>query len=149
MALIVFLSGVLWLVVTADHVRNDRETGYLHHVWEREGSLWPGSVSYSQHPAPFWPRYWRRLLHQPWPGSYVCDPREGYQRFARCAVTKAGPPMPGTGNFRTPSRIDTETLRREFRDWQRRMGLDSAYRKEYVPRHWKKLNDDEWVNDYR
>jgi hypothetical protein len=24
------------------------------------------------HRSPFWPRYWRRVLHLPWPGSYVC-----------------------------------------------------------------------------
>jgi hypothetical protein len=33
----------------------------------------PGAFEYSDCPyRPFWPKFWRILLGQPWPGNFVC-----------------------------------------------------------------------------
>src|SRR5262245_36631105 len=62
MVLLIVVAIVLWLVTTADRVRTDHSSRWLYHLWERKGSLEPGSKYHSQHQAPFWARYWRRLL---------------------------------------------------------------------------------------
>ena len=82
------ISIALWLGLTADRVIGDRQSQRLSHLWERRGTFEPGSVYSSGHPAPFWPRYWRRLFGQPWPGTYVCDPNlEGESKFGRLVAT--------------------------------------------------------------
>ena len=88
----------LWLGVVAYRVGTDGKSKWLYHLWERHGSEDYHSVFNSQHPIPFWPRYWRALLGRPWPGSYVCDEgcRKLWDRVGRIVVTVPYDPMAST-----------------------------------------------------
>jgi hypothetical protein len=58
--------------LTAYRVHVDPRSQFLFHLWEFPGA---GTKSYdivTQHAAPFWPRYRRKLLNQSWPGTYAC-----------------------------------------------------------------------------
>jgi hypothetical protein len=140
MAVTAATAVALWLGTTAFRVKNDRGSQWISHLWERYGSLQPGSIYNSQHEAPFWPRYWRRLLGQPWPGTYACDPSaESSGRYGRLVVTIAAP-----------------SLRNEVRPIKGRLpkshqGNRAAYEysRSYIPKHWKKDADGQWVNDYK
>src|SRR4051812_42672672 len=48
--------------ITANRVRVDVQGRWLYHLWERRGLEGYHRDYGSMHPAPFWPRYWRRLL---------------------------------------------------------------------------------------
>lgn len=134
-------SIALWLSVTAYRVKTDGESEWLFHLWERHDSHSPESVFSSSHQAPFWPRYWRRLFGQPWPGTYVCDHSlESESRWGRLAttVTASTAELRGEikrGNGRPPV----------FDRWSRSR---AEYRNEYVPKHWRKSVDGIWESDY-
>jgi hypothetical protein len=91
-----------WLFLTAFRVGHDLPGQTIHHLWQDH--LWQGGASRPPGPGPsalmatgdfvvtthpltgfagFWPRYWRRLLGQPWPGSFRCPdcPWEKDERF--------------------------------------------------------------------
>jgi hypothetical protein len=70
MALVALAAVATWLGGAAVRVMDDRRYGSILHHRHRPGECC-GFVLFE--PAPFWPRYWRRLLGQPWPGSYACD----------------------------------------------------------------------------
>jgi hypothetical protein len=134
MAVIAANSIALWLGITADRVNHDyRKSGRVYHLWERRGVFEPGSLFNSQHPAPFWPRYWRRLFGQTWPGSYACDQCiETHNRYGRLALTIAIP-------------LDNPNLKVLSPDAHHANRALSQYYKEYVPRHWNKHADGEWL----
>lgn len=85
---------VVWLGLALYRVTTDRTGGGLYHVWEHPVSGRYHSISLSSHPAPFWPRYWRKLLGQPWPGTYVCakhrSPLPNGPRAGKIVVTVPG-----------------------------------------------------------
>jgi hypothetical protein len=63
-----------WLAIGAIRVVSDPEGSTLHHFW-----IWraveyapPHLAHMSECRAPFWPRYWRSILGEPWPGTYRC-----------------------------------------------------------------------------
>jgi hypothetical protein len=86
---IAFFALSLWLGLVAYRVGTGPGGKWVFHLWERHGFIEPGSVFNSQHSVPFWPRYWRALLGQPWPGSYVCDEActKTWERVGRIVVT--------------------------------------------------------------
>jgi hypothetical protein len=98
MIVVSVVATSMWLGVITSRVRNDPRGQGLYHLWERHGSEEYHSVFNSQHPSPFWPRYWRTMLGRPWPGSYVCD--EGctktWDRVGRIVVTVPYNPMAST-----------------------------------------------------
>ena len=143
MAVTAIIAIVLWLSITAYRVKHDTQTAWIFHFWERYGSITPGSIYNSQHPAPFWPRYWRRLVGQPWPGTYACDPStEASSKWGRSAVTVTAP-LPESG--RQPLRSPVARLPASHHG-NRAL---SVYFKEYLPRHWKKDADGDWVSSYK
>jgi hypothetical protein len=62
------------IAATAYHVDHDPECRWLVHEWKRTDL-----PDLDQKPTttvcvpPFWPQFWRKLLYQPWPGTYLCD----------------------------------------------------------------------------
>ncbi len=69
-----------WLLVTADRVRRDPHAEEMSHLRLCRDTA---EVVVHTHPIQgvFWPRYWRRLLGQPWPGSFLCPScRERFER---------------------------------------------------------------------
>jgi hypothetical protein len=84
MVAVVVIAVVLWLSATAIRVDGDAESRQIYHCWEGEASKieswdgrkmtygWTPNFRSEFHRAPFWPRYWRRLLGRSWPGDYVC-----------------------------------------------------------------------------
>jgi hypothetical protein len=138
MAVTAATAVALWLGIAALRVHNDSESKWIYHLWERFGSIQPGSVYNSQHRAPFWPRYWRRLLGQPWPGTYSCDPStESPGWNGRLAVTVTySEDEPRPTNGRLPDSHHYNLASRE-------------YNNKYLPMHWKKDADGQWVSDYQ
>jgi hypothetical protein len=71
-----------WLTITAVRVVNDPNGDGMCHLRMRVDTR---ELVTQSHPVKgvLWPRYWRRLLGQPWPGSYACPPacRERYERI--------------------------------------------------------------------
>jgi hypothetical protein len=141
MAVTVASAIALWLSVTAYHVETDRDGEWIYHLWERFDSIDPGSVYNSQHRAPFWTRYWRKLIGRPWPGNYACDPGgECESRWGRLAVTITAPSAEMTGevepkNGRFPA------------DRHESIAISSYYNK-YILQHWKEDEEGYWENNY-
>jgi hypothetical protein len=138
MAVTAATAVALWLGIAGYRVKNDSE--WIFHLWERFGSIQPGSLYNSQHPAPFWPRYWRKLVGQPWPGSYACDPStESSGWNGRLAVTLTVP----------YSALDERPVRGRLSDSHYANRASHEYSKKYLPRHWKKDTNGQWTNDYK
>lgn len=116
MVMVAIAGLIFWLGATAFDVYRDRETYYLFHYypWMGTDPIHGPQERFSGHPAPFWPRYWRRLLGLPWPGSYICFQAEHEKGFR---ITLATPRL----HIR-----DQETLRRVKREaqaeWERMRG---------------------------
>jgi hypothetical protein len=81
MMIVVAVVGVAaWLAITAVLVVQDPNAEQMRHLRQQVDT---GEYVVQAHPiiGVFWPRYWRRLLGRPWPGSYVCPScRENYER---------------------------------------------------------------------
>jgi len=77
------VAAALWLAVTAIRVRDDPHTAWLAHACESANGY---DFTVVSHPAPFWPRYWRRLLARPWPGHYDC-PCDHWRNRRGLAIT--------------------------------------------------------------
>jgi hypothetical protein len=128
----------LWLGVTAKAVINDHQSERLYHLWERFECLEPGSIYNSGHKAPFWPRYWRRLLGRPWPGTYVCDHSgDPNRRVGRLVVSVSEPSYTFMGDLLRSGK----PLPPNYHGNQAYF----EYYQEYVPRHWKKDADGIWT----
>lgn len=113
MVMVAAAGLIFWLSATAFNVYRDRETYYLFHYypWMGTDPIHGPHERFSGHAAPFWPRYWRRLLGLPWPGSYVCT-QGGHDAGFR--ITLATPVI----NVREPgtlSRVKQEALA----EWER------------------------------
>jgi hypothetical protein len=72
MAGIALLGVVFWLAFTTFDVAFGSRDRWLLHAYEERITGSETSFLVLQHPAPFWARYWRKLLNRPWPGSYEC-----------------------------------------------------------------------------
>jgi hypothetical protein len=99
-----------WLSMTAIRVLNDQAHGGLVHMQPDENAS--SGFSFVWHPAPFWPRYWRRVIGQMWPGSYAC-PCEAWTDRPDRAVTVIGPWYRGLeGRMNSPGldRAENEAL---------------------------------------
>src|ERR1700710_2323696 len=74
MAMVAVAALALWPAATAVRVSSDPQNQYLSHSWRgyAETPQGPITCKFTTHPAPYFPRYWRRLVGAPWPGSYVC-----------------------------------------------------------------------------
>ena len=77
-----FVGVATWLTITAARVVSDPNGDGMCHLRMRIDTR---ELVTQGHPIQgvFWPRYWRRLLGQPWPGTYVCSPacRERHERI--------------------------------------------------------------------
>src|SRR5258705_530428 len=72
MMVAVAIAGVAaWLVVTAIRVERDPHAEQMSHLRLVRDTA---ELCVYTHPIQgvFWSRYWRRLLGQPWPGTFVC-----------------------------------------------------------------------------
>lgn len=82
MVAVAVVGVAAWLTITAVRVANDPNGGGMRHLRMRIDTR---ELVTQGHPVEgaFWPRYWRRLLGQPWPGSYVCPIacREQHERI--------------------------------------------------------------------
>jgi hypothetical protein len=87
--LVALASLPLWLASTALRVWQDPESRTLYVFGQRRDRT--TSFSFYGVDAPFWPRYWRRLLLRPWPGTFVYSPEEDWARQYRVRGMKAGP----------------------------------------------------------
>jgi hypothetical protein len=91
MIVVVALAAIAaWLLVTADRVRRDPQGEQMSHLRLGRDTA---EVVVHTHPIQgvFWSRYWRRLLGQPWPGSFVCPScRERYERAERRKLIDLG-----------------------------------------------------------
>jgi hypothetical protein len=93
----VAVSGLaFYLLLTALRVHTDVRSSWLYHLWERHAIEGYETVFNAQHPAPFWPRYWWKLLGQPWPGTYVCDEScaRSWEKVGRVVFTVPMNPSP-------------------------------------------------------
>ena len=64
----------MWTIAVVYRVQDDAHSKCIYHLWVRKDSTEElhRSMRGTVCSAPFWPRYWRTLLGQPWPGSYKC-----------------------------------------------------------------------------
>jgi hypothetical protein len=70
----------MWMIAVVYRVQAASHKEDLFHLWVRKDLSRPedragglrGSLLGTSCCADFWPRYWRRLLGQPWPGTYRC-----------------------------------------------------------------------------
>ena len=65
----------LWLIRTAILVENDWKHRTLFHLFVMPDPATPAFGLVCPLPTPYWPRFWRRLLGLPWPGSFDCGCR--------------------------------------------------------------------------
>lgn len=69
------VAVLLHMGITAIHVESRPEYRWVAHIWEckNQVSIGPQRVAFTECRAPFWPKYWRRLLGRPWPGTFQCE----------------------------------------------------------------------------
>lgn len=73
MMIVVAATGVAsWLSATAVYVARDPRGGQMSHLRQYQDT---GEIIVETHvlTGDFWPRYWRRLMGHPWPGSFRCS----------------------------------------------------------------------------
>jgi hypothetical protein len=88
MALVVFISIALWMAIPAYLVATDSQAGFISHLYMRNDTRQLFAVGQT-HADTFWPRYFRRLLGQPWPGSYVCvSCKQAMEKNSGCEVVE-------------------------------------------------------------
>jgi hypothetical protein len=83
MLLVATVAVVTWMSITALAVAHDSKAKFIYHLRQNRDT---GEVFVDGHLTTdtFWPRYWRRLLGRPWPGSYVCPScRERQERLEK------------------------------------------------------------------
>jgi hypothetical protein len=73
MALVLIAGLALWLSISAFEVYSARETHM--HTYVDTGAV-PRLTGWNR-PAPFWPRYVRKLLGRPWRRQPICGPTPG------------------------------------------------------------------------
>jgi hypothetical protein len=127
MLVVVGVALVTWPSTVAWRISADRRTRYIYHIWVRKDSPYDepdrpmtGTLCY----APFWSRYRRALLGQPWPGTYKCrcdDPRYrvsgGVSQFYSIVGSRAGPDprIRSLGGFSPRDDVDSwDSLLREY-----------------------------------
>lgn len=86
------IAVALWITFTALDVAFSPRDCRLFHAYEvRSNSLSEETIGFVQHPAPFWPTYWRKLLNQTWPAYYECTCEESLEyRESQWAMTVVG-----------------------------------------------------------
>jgi hypothetical protein len=72
LAFVTVIAVILWLGIPAIEVYRYKE----YHVHQGTGSTKGSVVAQGGIPAPFWPRYWKRLAGRPW-WRQACDVRVG------------------------------------------------------------------------
>lgn len=117
MAVVASAALVLWLAVTAARVCDDRESSNLYHYWHRYGDhrISSSIEAMCNEPAPFWPRYWRRLLGFPWPGSYDCTYAPFEDLKGGLAITIASPDL-----YENEPEVIARVARRARAEWVRK-----------------------------
>jgi hypothetical protein len=75
MALVLLAGLVLWLTISALEVYSAKD--FHMHTFVNSGP--PPSFAGWNRPAPFWPRYARRLFGRPWRHQPLCEPTPGAQ----------------------------------------------------------------------
>jgi hypothetical protein len=82
MALVAVVTFVMQSAITAYHVQYDLGCKWIRHVWMRiDEPTGPPRLLAGECVAPFWPQFWRKVLRQPWPGTFRCECWEGERRF--------------------------------------------------------------------
>ncbi len=75
MAIILLIAVMLRLGIPAFEVFTTKE----YHVHQGVGPTKGSAVAQSGIPAPFWPRYWKRLMGQHW-RKQACNIRVGFEQ---------------------------------------------------------------------
>lgn len=73
MAVVLVAGLVFWLAASALEVYSAREAHMHTYVGTEEPPRWTGW----NRPAPFWPRYIRKLIGRPWRRQPLCGPTPG------------------------------------------------------------------------
>lgn len=78
MLLVAVVAFTAQCAITAYHIKYDRECQWLVHEWERvDGPVGPPKRALDYCASPIWPQLWRKVLRQPWPGTFRCECWEG------------------------------------------------------------------------
>ena len=117
MVAVVGAAVMTWIAVTAYRIEHDVQHSWLHHHWAVKalpGISYPPSIgTFCQ--SPFWPRYWRTLLGQPWPGTWKCrctDPQRNILFIHHEMVSTWAGPVPERPPPRGSTRGPGRTVRR-------------------------------------
>jgi hypothetical protein len=136
MILVAVLGVAAWLARTADLVARDPNAEMMSHLRQRRDT---GEFVVQTHPivGAFWPRYWRRLLGQPWPGSYVCpDCLEKYERLDGHPLIDLASSDDGTELLEEMNRLDEERVEAEMRALLKRARQNPILRLKRWPLSW-------------
>jgi hypothetical protein len=76
LVLILVIGGALGFGLPALEVSRRDESHAHTHIGKSRTGRW--GLVYDRVDAPFWPRYWRRLLGKPWKGQPLCRARPGH-----------------------------------------------------------------------
>lgn len=113
----VALVGVTaWLITTAVRVARDPNAESMVHLRQYRDT---GEVVVHAHPIVrvFWPRYWRRVLGQPWPGSYACPScRERYERAENRQLIDLASSADGFEMLEAMNRINEERVEAKMKE---------------------------------
>jgi hypothetical protein len=114
MIVVAVLAVAAWLSATAVLVARDPHAEQMSHLRQRRDT---GDLVVQTHviTGTFWPRYWRRLLGQPWPGSYVCPScRERHERSDGHPLIDLDSSDDGTKMLNEMSRINRQRQEAEI-----------------------------------
>jgi hypothetical protein len=122
MILVALATVAAWLLVTADRVRLDPQAEQMSHLRLYRDTA---KLVVQTHPIQgvFWPRYWRRLLGQPWPGTFVCPScRERYERSEKCKLIDLASSDDGQKMINAMGKIERERHAADIEAMLRRAG---------------------------
>jgi hypothetical protein len=140
MAVVAGAAVGLWMIAVVYRVQAATHKEDLFHLWVRKDLLMPKdrpeglrrSFLGTTCCSPFWPRYWRKLLGQPWPGTYRCSCCEAPQ-YTINGATKQLYSYIGT----RPGICYGDQSRRQRRTWEEMEpwhSLIDEYQKEHEDR---------------
>jgi hypothetical protein len=80
MMLVAALGLVFWLILAAVQLWREPDASTLCHLGRFCDNGEPFAHGHASSPWIFWSKYWRKVLYQPWPGSFACPCKAELER---------------------------------------------------------------------
>lgn len=80
LVLVAVVGLLFWLIVAADQLRREPNASTLCHLGQFRDNGEPFAHGHASSYWIYWSKYWRKVLYQPWPGSFACPCKAELER---------------------------------------------------------------------